>query len=93
MTPEELSAIEQRAAAASAGPWGWDDDCTIEAAGGGAVCHVAEHKSHHTFARTGEWYSSADARFIAAARADIPNLLVYIRELEQLVAALREGRR
>lgn len=91
MTPEELSAIEQRANAATPGPWEFDGDCTID--GGGAVCHMAEHKSHHTFARTGEWYSSADAAFIANARTDIPALIAYIRELEQLVAAFREGRR
>lgn len=92
MTPEELDAIEQRSNAATPGPWEYDDG-GIDAVAGGSVAYVSEHKSHHTFAVTGEWHSSKDGLFIAAARTDVPALIAYIRELEQLLAAFREGRR
>jgi hypothetical protein len=75
----DLDAIEARVNAASAGPWEFDGDDTIEGGNGGGVCVLCEHKSFATFKARGEWYSSADAAFIAAARSDVPALLAEVR--------------
>lgn len=63
--------------AASEGPWshGLDldpPDSGIETANGGCVAHIQDHGNVNTVARTGEEFSHADARFVAASREGWP---------------------
>jgi hypothetical protein len=67
--PEELGAIEARAAAATEGPWEAKHDVVV--AGDG---FIAAETYHDTF--------EADAIFIAAARDDVPALLSEVRRLQ-----------
>lgn len=78
MKPEELAAIEQRASAATPGPWATYRDETwmvvyIDANNGVVVAPEGDNLI----------LSVADAEFIAAARTDIPALISEIRRLEQ----------
>lgn len=71
------------------GPWahGVDDtppDCSIESEGGGCVAHVQCHANINTVARTGEEFSHADARLIAAA----PDLLAACERFAACVHSL-----
>jgi hypothetical protein len=83
MTPERLTEIELRAAAATSGPWQMLSECP-----------PGEH--HHdwdeiwvgtsdraTIAVVGERYTAApaEAEFIAHARTDVPDLVVEVRRL------------
>lgn len=82
MTNEELAAIEQRAAAATKGPWyvsGGDvmSEHRDEIPYGSVVCETG---FTGMVAATENTYSS-DADFIAAARADVPALLAEVRRL------------
>lgn len=83
MTPEYLTAIEQRANAATPGPWRLDHGDVIADEPGYGPVGIAEVIGVR---------DTADAAFIAKAREDVPSLLAYVRELEQLVAAFRDER-
>lgn len=76
MTPSELEAIEQRAAAASPPPWDspfyWDRG-------------AAEPGS-----RRGIAVEEVDADFIAHAREDVPRLLAEVRRLQAVERVARE---
>ncbi len=89
-------AVEAKARAdkASDGPWEYDPvlDGTIESARGGAVASVAEHTSSLAVSHSGEMYSGADARFIAAARSDVPALADAVMALTDEVRGLRVDR-
>ena len=79
MKPEELTVIEQRANAATPGPWAIYRDETwmvvsIDATNGAVVAPEGDNLI----------LSVTDAEFIAAARTDIPALIAEIRRLEQL---------
>lgn len=78
LTPAELTAIAEREAKATKGPWmlhhdGW----TIRDSKG-------ERQIAHTYGRDGSFVEQqvSDAEFIAEARTDIPALLRHIAALE-----------
>jgi hypothetical protein len=88
VTPERLVEIEARCAAATPGEWTHNldldpPDAGIEGPGGGTVCHVQEHGNVNTVAWAGEAFRHADARFIAHARQDVPDLLAEVKRLRR----------
>jgi hypothetical protein len=74
MTPEELSAIEARLEAATAGPWWRTTDATVVWGGNGA-------SGHERVATVGSWRAEADANFIVHAPGDVARLLVEVRRM------------
>jgi hypothetical protein len=95
LTPEALAEIERRAKQATPGPWRVEQDWTWEvtAEEGGIVAKVPQGSP---------WPNGGlDARFIAAARSDVPLLCASLRaawaerdeaweEVEDVVAEARE---
>lgn len=90
MNDERLREIRERVKAATPGPWGcfdygsytgyWNVDCNLP-----DVLTVATlGKSHSGYGKPGE--SEANARFIAAARQDVPDLLAALAESDALLA-------
>ncbi len=77
MTPERLSALRTLAAAATPGPWEADLDAETEAYDP-KIC-----ANGHVVADLGDEAEWDDARFIAAARAAVPELC---DEVERLLA-------
>lgn len=81
MTEEQLQAIEARAEAATPGPWR-----AAPSARSGDEVVVAE--GYITVAYlSGRPVGERDARFIAAARADVPALVAEVRRSTRLAAA------
>lgn len=90
MTGERLREIRQRLEKATEGPWGcfdygsytgyWNVDCNLP----DALPVAMLGKSHSGYGKPGE--SEANARFIAAARQDIPDLLAALAESDALLA-------
>lgn len=78
MTPEELTAIEQRANAATPGPWDYSPLGTIVFAG--------ENTGVASLRMTGD--NIANAAFVAGSRSDIPALLAEVRRLQKQIAGL-----
>jgi hypothetical protein len=82
ISDEDLDAIEQRAAAASQGPWRsyvegrdhWGGDNSIRVGG-------VDHEPDMYVSRDTVPASIADQDFIAHARQDIPRLLAEVRRL------------
>ncbi len=70
-----LAEIEARADAATPGPWTTGSGCVVKVVEGITVVVIAETQF------TGNPKASEDKRFIAAARADIPELLSFVRFL------------
>lgn len=94
MTEAELAAIEERANAATPGPWvaepargKWSDGET-HCAG----IHVAGESWNEIVTTDGGVYGPnwPDAQFIAAARSDIPALVAEVKRLRAELAELRE---
>lgn len=91
ITEEELKAIEQRAAAATQGPWrvvrnGLGGSCGVEPVADG--CGSLHHR------RSGPWEPPVvdpDDEFIAAAREDVPRLVAEVRRLREAVEWERAG--
>lgn len=81
MTPEELTAVEQRVNAATEGPWMVfptvpnDGDTRIKAGVDGPVL--------------GEMFTHEDGLLAANARQDIPDLLAEVRRLHDVVELLQ----
>jgi hypothetical protein len=80
MTAPDLDAIEERANAATPGPWHVDDEDYAEA------IYAADDVT--TVIAGGRWGGEArvfetteDARFIAHARTDVPALVAEVRRL------------
>jgi len=89
MTPERLAEIEARAAAASPGPWvayPEDTSCPGYDVMPGIISDRWTGLNHTTAPR------DADLAFIAAARTDIPDLLVEIERLRAELASRGESR-
>lgn len=91
LTPEQLAAIEARAAKATPGPWGADatypggvycDDAT-----GSLVARVSGDGFEYVPRAESEW--QANAAFIAAAREDIPALAAALRRAWEEIARLQ----
>ena len=87
MTEQELTAIEERANAATMGPWE-----------GHSNSGVTSKHTHDNVFETGcgccthNDLSVEDAAFIAAARVDVPALVAEVRRLRALVErAFQEG--
>ena len=100
MDERELAEIEARANAATPGPWCASTGRTYDTTTG-KVAHVEHYVSRGDDdvgiasdvcdSRTGE-QSEPNARFIAAARTDVPALVAEVRRLTAaLDAARREG--
>lgn len=70
MTDEELKAIEERANAATPGPWRGFDTGVLS----GPRWVVGNEESR-------QFYNLADGRFIAHAREDVPALIAEVRRL------------
>ena len=87
MTEQELTAIEERATAATMGPWDGAKNSGV----------VSKHTRDPVFETgcgccTDKALSAEDAAFIAAARVDVPALIAEVRRLRALVeSAYREG--
>jgi len=86
MTPDQLDEIELRAAAATREPWHveyfGDNGYPQRIANDAAILVADTHEGGGHPARTAE--------FIAAARTDVPRLLLEIRRLRVQLAAERE---
>lgn len=94
MTPDELAAVEARAAAATPGPWVMEvrDEAFVFLMGS-ALQRRANHQVQHSFEyehgldpeEQREQYAEAEAnaRLIAAARADVPELVAEVRRLQE----------
>lgn len=94
LTDEQLTEMERLAGAASPGPWSHrleldPPDPGIDASPGGCVAHVQCHGNVNTIVRTGEEFSHADARFIAATRDAVPALVAEVRRLREEIAGLK----
>lgn len=100
----DLDAIEARAAAATAGPWGTDwESCGCEPGCycGSWVRAITMPEPHGERPRDGSGYAdyqydytevsemtTATAEFIAAARTDVPALAAEVRRLQRIVEAV-----
>ena len=76
--------------------WTFDPDyCVVEDANGEPICHVQEHGSLNTVARTGQLCSHADGFLIAAAPGMRDRIAILEREraemLEMLKGAVKVG--
>lgn len=96
MTPEQLDEIEARANRASQAPWE-TSEAVDETEYGSYTAYGVEPIAPL------EWFSDSDmahvalepmeeedAKFIAAARTDVPNLVAEVRRLQGQIAAVRE---
>lgn len=91
MTEDDLKAIEARAAAATPGPW--IPTARPEGEGSWPVFFLGtscsdEDGTWNVFARNHKGTlteSGKDAKFIAAARADVPALLAEVRRLRSTI--------
>lgn len=91
MTPERIAEIRARAEAATPGPWIAERDCFDEEEG--LVWHLFTKQDLENlwsdpiglwafFFEESDANAESNATFAAHARQDIPDLLVYIKELE-----------
>ena len=80
MTPEELDAIEQRANAATPGPW--------ELVDWFSAVEPGRTDLGSPIGEVGCDLAIADAEFVAAARTDIPALIAEIRRLRRELGRL-----
>jgi hypothetical protein len=88
-TDEQYAAIRAREAVATKGPW-WADSHEIYA--GQQTGNRAQYEWIGETCRPGEIErSEADARFIAAARTDVPMLLAEVDRLRAELAASCRG--
>lgn len=92
MTPEQLNEIEQRAKAATEGPW-VVTTCRCEHSGLKPSEHgVLATKTSGMLADFCESLNDEnDAEFIASARADVPQLVAEVRRLQGQIAAVKEA--
>jgi len=86
VTDEQLSAIEQRAAAATPGPWASASDSETGALP--IICGVTQYGEVQYL--IDDVATLRDAAFIAHAREDVPALCAEVRRLRDLVAELEE---
>jgi len=98
MADERLSAIREREQAATEGPWGTNGSdspaCDVEHAAGFALAYMAsgyyrkrgvmEAEQQGVVCQLGTLV--ADARFMAAARTDVPDLLAEVERLRKELA-------
>lgn len=87
MTDEELAAIEERADAATPGPWRISrlrDGSDLVMSDGAPAGVVADCRDERGF------NGDPDATFIAAARSDVPALLAEVRRLRASIAAFSD---
>jgi len=87
MTEAELQAIEARGNAASQAPWAWEKPSEDSGYRGRLMSGGAEAVLERSWCDAQVECSAEDAAFIAHAREDIPQLIAYIRELEERHAA------
>lgn len=96
MTPEQLNEIEQRANRATEAPWTVSETVDETEYGSYTACGVQPIAPL-------EWYSDSDmahvalepmeeedAKFIAAARTDVPNLVAEVRRLQGQIVAVEK---
>lgn len=86
LTDEEIHAAWQLCEEASEGHWEFEEDDPygmIEDKDGYGICQIQHHGSLNSVMRTGEQYSHADARFIAASRDVLPRALQMVRRLQE----------
>lgn len=86
LSDEEVYAAWQLCEDTSPGPWEYeegDPEGGIEDEDGYSICHIQQHGSLNSVLRTGEQYSHADARFVAASREIMPRALQMIRRLQE----------
>lgn len=86
LTPEELLQAEKLCQETSSGPWEYeegDPEGAVEEFEGYTICHIQPHGSLNSVNRTGQQYSHADARFIAASRTLLPRALQQIQRLQE----------
>ena len=93
MTPEELDAIEVRAAKATEGPWNThlvDDTCVVSA-DRTKVCTTCDSSQTERDDGYNIEYErmEKDAAFIAHARQDVPALIAALREAQAENARLK----
>lgn len=77
MTPADLDAIEERARAATPGPWVSEGTLVLGSGGVDWVCRTA---SGHGASPAAVEEDEANATLIAAARSDVPALCAALRE-------------
>lgn len=92
MTPERLDEIEERANAATPGPWFLDDErpltpCVWTGYDEALGAEVAEYLTSRGYIRPGDDYPrgcnhpAENMEFIAASRTDVPDLVAEVRRL------------
>jgi len=91
VTPERLKEIEGRARAATAGPWGVEqDDLMWQLFGGDGMMALQLAKCPKSGTPYAEyWPNEADSSFIAHARTDVPALVAEVERLRAIL--LREA--
>ncbi len=85
MTEEQLKEIEERAGAATPGPWVWAPSI------GGGVEVLNQIRPDGTMYEIGPWredFEPQDAYFIAAARTDVPDLVAEVQKLHSVLTEL-----
>ena len=82
MTRPSLAGIEQRAAAATEGPWeATQDKCWGEKYPSLSIQRVSEYTDYDPAHAGCEPLDAEDAAFIAAARTDVPTLTAAVRDV------------
>lgn len=74
MTPEQLDEIEERAAAATPGPWRVDGYAIAAEVDTDSFLEVCSFRGN---------YADEDMPFVAAARTDVPALVAEVRRLRE----------
>jgi len=86
MTDKELDAIEARANAATDGPWSWDcGDAGIDESQKYCTVSAEDDTGDFAIAEINDMYppdgGRSNARFIAHAREDVPDLVAEVKRL------------
>ena len=87
MTDQELAAIEDRAEAATPGPWSWHGKAVIKPGDLGEYEDIVCGEGGTPYGIK----NAVDGQFIAHSRQDIPALIARVRQLESEIEEMGEN--